>query len=53
MSVSRILQHAFSFEFLTNYIIRFMNNLSDGFSVCIGISQVIVVAEIVYVMELF
>ena len=29
-----------------------MNNLSDGFSVCIGISQVIVISEISYAMQL-
>jgi hypothetical protein len=27
--------------------------MCDGFSICIGISQVVVVAEIVFAMELF
>jgi hypothetical protein len=27
--------------------------MADGFSICVGISQVVVIAEIVYAMELF
>lgn len=53
LSVGRIYQHACTFHWLVNYKLRFLNNLCDGFSVCIGISQVIVIAEIVYAMQLF
>lgn len=38
LAIARIFQHASSFTYLTNYKLRFLNNLSDGFSVCIGIS---------------
>lgn len=49
----RIIQHSMSFNWLMNYRLRLLNSLNDGFSVCIGISQVVVVAEIVFAMELF
>ena len=49
----RIVQHSMSFNWLMNYRLRLLNSLNDGFSVCIGISQVVVVAEIVLAMELF
>lgn len=52
LAIARIYQHASSFDYLTNYKLRFLNNLSDGFSVCIGISQVIVISELYYAMEL-
>jgi hypothetical protein len=53
LAVGRIYQHACSFNWLSTYKLRFLNNMCDGFSVCIGISQVVVVAELVFAMELF
>jgi hypothetical protein len=38
LAVGRIYQHACTFKYLTNYKLRLLNNLNDGFSVCIGIS---------------
>ena len=53
LAIGRIYQHACAFEYLTNYKIRLLNGLDDGFTVCVGISQVVVIAEIVFAMELF
>jgi hypothetical protein len=51
--IGRIYEHLKSFSYYVTYYLRFLNNMCDGFSICIGISQVVVVAEIVFAMELF
>jgi hypothetical protein len=53
MTVTRLIEHIASFRYFITYFLRFLNNMADGFSICVGISQVVVIAEIVYAMELF
>jgi undecaprenyl pyrophosphate phosphatase UppP len=53
LSLGRITQHSLSFTFLVNQLLRTLNNINDGFSICIGISQIIVITEIVFSMQLF
>lgn len=53
LALCRILEHSLSFQYYVTYKLRFLNNMADGFSICIGIAQVVVVAEIVFAMELF
>ena len=53
LSVGRITQHSLSYDFLVNQLLRTLNNMNDGFSICIGISQIIVITEIVFSMQLF
>jgi hypothetical protein len=38
---------------MVNEFLRALNNLNDGFSVCIGISQVVVVSELAFAMQIF
>lgn len=38
LAITRIYQHASSFNYLSNRKLSILNNLSDGYSVCIGIS---------------
>lgn len=38
LAIGRIYQHACSFNWITNFKLKFLNNLNDGLSVCIGIS---------------
>ena len=53
VALGRIIQHSLSFHYLVNEKLRTFNNLNDGFSVCIGISQVVVVSEIAFAMQIF
>ena len=53
VALGRIIQHSLSFHYLVNEKLRALNNLNDGFSVCIGISQVVVVSEIAFAMQIF
>jgi hypothetical protein len=50
VALGRITQHSLSFHFMVNEFLRALNNLNDGFSVCIGISQVVVVSELAFAM---
>ena len=53
LSIGRIIQHANQFSWLSNHFLKCLNQMNDGFSICIGISQIIVICEIVFAMQLF
>ena len=52
LSIGRIMQRGYSFTYLISPIIIYLNELNDSFSVCIGVSQVVVVSEMVVSMWL-
>jgi hypothetical protein len=52
LAIFRILQHAFSFNYFYSPLAVYLNELNDGFSVCIGVSQIVVVSEMVVSMQL-
>ena len=52
LATGRILQHAFSFNYFFSQLTIYLNELNDGFSVCIGISQIVVVSEMVVSIQL-
>jgi uncharacterized membrane protein HdeD (DUF308 family) len=51
--VTRIVQHCISFTYLQYTGIWTCNEIADGFSVCVGVSQVLSLAELLLTIWLF
>ena len=53
LCVVRILQHCYSVLFYEDPINASLNSMANGFSICIGLSQLIVVVELVITIQMY
>lgn len=50
---ARVVQHSESFKYYMNTKIAYANSMADGFSICIGLSQLLVVLELILTIRLY